>query len=442
MNQLTQFKNITILPLGISLTLACFALSPTAQALLDPPPDGGYPRENTAEGVNALAGLTTGAANTAIGFAALFGNSTGNQNTAIGVSALHSNGTGSFNTAAGVNALNINTTGSYNTATGWEALVFNNASFNTANGVQALHSNKSGSSNTAEGFDALYTNTTGSFNTATGANALQYNTSGSSNAASGSFALFSNTTGSSNTAVGFDALFNNTKGSENIALGLGAGGALTTGSNNIDIGAAGVAGESNKIRIGKVGSHNAAFVAGISGSAISGTAVVVNGNGRLGVASSSKRFKDQIKPMDNASEAILALKPVTFRYKPDIDPEGTSQFGLVAEDVEKVNPALVTRDDQGKLYTVRYEAVNAMLLNEFLKQHRKVEEHHYRVQEHHRKAQEQDATIAQLESTVAKQGAIIAKQQKQIEALTTGLQKVSDQLELSKPAQQMVSSGQ
>jgi len=442
MNSVIQFKT-TALSFLIVSSLICFGLLPASRALLPPPaPDGGYPRENTAEGSNALFGLTNGAANTAIGFAALSGNTTGNQNTAVGVQALNSNRTGSFNTATGVNALNVNVTGSYNTATGWEVLVFNNGSFNTANGVQALHSNKSGGSNTAEGFDALYTNTTGGFNTATGANALQYNTSGSSNAASGSFALFSNNTGGSNTAVGFDALFNNTTGSSNIALGLGAGGNLTTGSNNIDIGNAGVAGESNKIRIGKVGTHNAAFVAGISGSAISGTAVVVNGNGRLGVAASSKRFKDEIKAMDNASEAILVLKPVTFRYKPDIDPEGTSQFGLVAEEVEKVNPALVTRDANGKVFTVRYEAVNAMLLNEFLKEHRKV--------------QEQDATITQLKSTDAKQETIIAqlkstdtRQQQEIQALTASLQeqalqiqKVSAQLEMSKPTPQVVANNQ
>jgi Chaperone of endosialidase len=175
-----------------------------------------------------------------------------------------------------------------------------------------------------------------------------------------------------------------------------------------------LAGESNKIRIGTVGTHNATFVAGISGSAITGTAVVVNSNGRLGVAASSARFKEQIKPMDKASEAIHALKPVTFRYKKALDPDRIPQFGLVAEEVEKVNPDLVARDADGKVYTVRYEAVNAMLLNEFLKQHRKVEQ--------------QDATIA--------------KQQKQIEALTAGLQKVSDQLEMRKPAPRTVLNDQ
>src|SRR2546422_11022742 len=121
--------------------------------------------------------------------------------------------------------------------------------------------------------------------------------------------------------------------------------------------------------------------------------------------------------MDKASEAILALKPVTFRYKHELDPDGIPQFGLVAEQVEKVNPDLVVRDDQGKPYTVRYEAVNAMLLNEFLKEHRKVEE--------------QEATITHLKSAVAREEAVAAQQQKQIIALTATVQKVSDKVEMS-----------
>ncbi len=145
---------------------------------------------------------------------------------------------------------------------------------------------------------------------------------------------------------------------------------------------------------------------------------MVNSNGRLGVASSSQRFKDQIKPMDKASEAVLALRPVTFRYNQEIDPEGTSQFGLVAEEVEKINPALVTRDAQGKVFTVRYEAVNAMLLNEFLKEYREVE---------------------QLKKDFQSK---LAEQQKQIKALTSGLEKVSAQLETSKPAPQMALNNQ
>ena len=163
-------------------------------------------------------------------------------------------------------------------------------------------------------------------------------------------------------------------GSNNIALGSFAGSNLTTGDNNIDIGNSGAGAESDTIRIGDSALQNRTFVAGISGIPITGTTVVVNGSGQLGVSPSSQRFKDEIKTMDKASEAILALKPVTFRYKKEIDPARISQFGLVAEEVEKVNPDLVVRDKEGKPYSVRYDQVNAMLLNEFLKQHRTVEE--------------------------------------------------------------------
>jgi uncharacterized coiled-coil protein SlyX len=243
---------------------------------------------------------------------------------------------------------------------------------------------------------------------------------GSNSTAIGIDALNSNTSGNNNTANGGDALEHNTTGSNNIALGFNAGANLTTGSNNIDIGALGVAGEAAKIRIGKQGTQNGTFIAGIFGVPITGSTVVVNSNGRLGVATSSARFKEAIKPMDKASEAILALKLVTFRYKKELDPESIPQFGLVAEDVAKVSPDLVARDAEGKVFTVRYEAVNAMLLNEFLKEHKKVEEQDRRVQE-------QEATITQLNSTVAQQQkdfqATVARQQGQIKALTSGLQK-------------------
>ena len=259
---------------------------------------------------------------------------------------------------------------------------------------------------------------------------------GNFNAAIGSQALLLNTTGSANTATGDSALHNNTTGGSNIALGFQAGQNLTTGNFNIDIGNVGVAGESKRIRIGTAGAQTKTFIAGISGATVaSGVGVIVGSNGQLGTVVSSERFKDAIKPMDKASEAILALKPVTFHYKKELDPEGIPQFGLVAEDVEKVNPALVARDDQGKVYTVRYEAVNAMLLNEFLKEHRKV--------------QEQGATIAQLKSAAAKQEATAALQQQEIKALTASLkeqasqiQKVSAQLEVSKTAPQTVLNSQ
>lgn len=471
-----------ILLIPLAAGLAWLTVLPLARAV-NPPPDGGYPNENTAEGTNSLLSLHNDAhGNTAVGFEALKANTFGEFNTAVGDLALQNNKGGEFNTAIGTGALRdnqnshnntavgadalglntsgdantatgglalgSNTTGSHNTANGREALItnksgndntatgfqaffdgkgsFNTATgskalfgaggrlstgnFNVADGYQALFSNSTGISNTANGYDALLSNTTGGFNVADGANALQKNTNGGANVATGGFALHQNITGDGNTAAGFDALFNTT-GNKNIGIGIGAGQKLTTGDNNIDIGNEGVAAETNTIRIGTQGTQAGTFIAGISGVAVSGSQVMVNANGRLGVAASSARFKEAIKPMDKASEAILALKPVSFRYNKELDRDGTPQFGLIAEEVEKINPGLVARDEAGKPYTVRYEAVNAMLLNEFLKAHRKVQD---------------------LESDAREQTATIARQQKQIDSLTTGLQKVRDQLELNK----------
>ena len=393
----------SIPPVLITFALVCFALSPTAQAVV-PAPDGGYANNNTAEGTNALLHLTTGSDNTAIGFNALFSNTRGHDNTANGFYALINNTTGYANTATGVVALSSNTTGYDNTATG----------------VQALNNNNAGVNNTATGFAALGNNTTGDNNTATGFSALRFNETGYQNTATGLQALQNNTTGFRNTADGNGALNNNT-GSNNIGLGFNAGANLTTGSNNIDIGNSGAGGESNTIRIGSAQTRT--FIKGISGAVVSGAAVVVNAGGQLGMAPSSARFKQEIQDMDKASDVLLALRPVSFRYKPEIDPEGVPQFGLVAEEVEKVNPDLVVRDRDGKAYTVRYDAVNAMLLNELLKEHRKVEE--------------QEMTITQLKTELQ---ATATRQQKQIEALTAGLQKVSAQLEASKPAPQVVNN--
>jgi hypothetical protein len=290
-----------------------------------------------------------------------------------------------------------------------------------------LH-NTTGGSNTANGAFALQSNTTASDNTANGVSALQGNTTGTSNTANGFDALLKNTTGSHNMADGAFALQNNTSGGGNIALGNSAGVNLTTGNNNIDIGNPGSAGESSHIHIGTVGTQTATYIAGIHGVTVaSAVGVVIDVNGHLGTPTSSARFKEAIKPMDKASEAILALQPVTFRYKHELDHDGIPQFGLVAEQVEKVNPDLVVRDADGKVNTVRYEAVNAMLLNEFLKEHRKVEQ--------------QATTIAQqrkdFKSTITKLEATIAREEKQIEALTAGLQKVSAQVEMSRSAPQM-----
>lgn len=454
-----------------ALALASFAFSPAAQAV-DPPPDGGYPNQNTAEGDSALFSLTSGTGNTAIGYQALYQNTTGFNNTAIGASALSANTTGylntacgfsallsnttggantaygdfalssntsgngntatgldallynttgSTNTATGNGALNNNTTGLSNTATGWASLAANTSGTNnTAEGFLSLSLNTTGADNTAAGFQALHSNTVGVRNTASGLSALSNNTTGSQNTAEGANALFRSKTGSANVAIGYNALFNNKSGGSNTVVGAAAGSNLTTGSNNIEIANMGVAAEANTIRIGTPGTQTATYVAGISGMTVAGgVGVIVDASGHLGTVVSSDRFKDAIEPMDKASEAILALKPVTFRYRHELDPVGIPQFGLVAEQVEKVNPDLVARDEQGKAYTVRYEAVNAMLLNEFLKEHQKVEE--------------QEAMISQLKSTAA-------QQQKEIQTLSAQIQKVSDQLVVNKSAPQLVTN--
>jgi len=272
--------------------------------------------------------------------------------------------------------------------------------------VLALYSNTHGSFNTASGDYALENNTTGGYNTANGYNALDSNTTGSYNTADGFTALAQNTTSDSNTAIGVQALFNDTTGSTNIALGFNAGSNVTTANNVICIGADGH-NVDNACYIGQI------FNATLSG----GVAVYINSNGRLGTTTSSRRFKEEIKPMERASEAILALKPVTFRYKKGIDPEGIPQFGLVAEEVEKVSPDLVVRDKEGKPYSVRYDQVNAMLLNEFLKDHHKI--------------QEQEATITRLRKEMK---TVVARAKEQ----DSKIQKVSDQIEINKAEPELV----
>ena len=392
---LRRFTDRSFLRVGlllVSLLLAYFALSQQAHAVV-PAPDGGYPGGNTAEGSSALLSLSIGTYNTALGLFSLRSNTTGNFNTATGAGALLSN-TADQNTATGAGALLSNTIGIRN----------------TANGAFTLLSNTTGIENTANGCQALYNNTSGSENTANGAFALYYNTTGHDNAANGQAALVNNTTGNDNTADGVTALDNNTTGSNNIAVGSTAGFNLTTGDFNIDIGNNGVTGEAFTIRIGDVETQTRAFIAGIFAVPVTGTGVVVDSDGQLGVAASSQRFKDEIKPMDKASEAILALKPVTFRYKHEIDPRRIPQFGLIAEEVENVNPDLVVRDNEGKPYSVRYDQVNAMLLNEFLKEHRQNEQ--------------QEATIAELKNEIACLVTTVKEQAAQI-------QKVSAQVERS-----------
>ena len=367
-----------------AIILACFGSSSTVQAL-SPAPDGGYPGGNTAEGQNALLSLTSGGYNTAVGYLSLSSNATGGFNTAIGAATLLVN-TGNNNMAIGVGALLSNAIGN----------------FNTADGALALSHNTIGSSNTATGVGALSTNTIGTGNTANGASALYYNSSGTYNTASGNGALSSNTTGSSNTANGIAALESNTTGDSNIALGAFAGLRVSTASNVISIGVYGA------------NVSNSCYIGNIAGQTVGagGTACYVDNDGKVGVFLSARRFKTDIADMGNASEALLGLRPVTFRYKPELDKTAIPQFGLVAEEVAAVNPKLVTHDAKGELTTVRYEAVNAMLLNEFLKEHKKVET---------------------LEGTVASLVATMKEQADQIH-------EVSARLEASKPAPQVVAN--
>jgi hypothetical protein len=433
-------KNLSLVLIPV---LAYFSALPSSQAV-NPPPDGGYPGGNTAEGQNALLSLTTGTYNTAVGWfslqsvltgnlntavgagtllantadantatgaGALFNNTTGANNTASGVFALFDNTTGGSNTATGLGALGDNTTGSNNTAIGYQALLSNTtANGNTATGFQALLNNTTGGFNTANGFTALISNTIGFGNVAMGFGTLQNSTTGGANTAIGGTALQNNSTGGANTAIGNGALSQNTTGDSNTAMGISAGSGITTATNVICIGTDG-ANVNNSCFIGNI--H------GVTTAINDAIPVLIDSAGQLGTMSSSYRFKKDIATMEKSSEAVLSLRPVTFHYKTDT--KSTPQFGLIAEEVAKVNPDLVVRDKKGGIYTVRYDAVNAMLLNEFLKEHRKNEE--------------QEAIIAQLKQDST-------EQRKQIETLTAGLQKVSNQLELSQPAPRTVVSNE
>ena len=491
--------------------LVSFTLSPIAQAV-SPPPGGGYPGGNTAEGQSALFSNTTGTYNTAIGLFSLKTNTEGSFNTATGAATLllnnagnntafgaaalllnadgsNNTGIGAFallnntvagNTAVGSGALVNNTTGGApgniqgydvgpNVAVGWQALENNTvAGANTALGYQALHgfttgpvgleqlglctavgfqalgnatsgagnnafgyqallkntdgsgnvaigpqalfNNTSGNSNIAIGVSALFNNTIGDWNVANGGSALISNVTGESNTAIGQQAMQSNISGSNNTAVGSQALVYNSNGSHNIAVGDGAGVNVMTADRVICIGAVGED-TSNTCYIGQI----------FNATCIGGSAVFIDANNKLGTITSSRRFKDEIKPMEQASETLFALKPVTFHYKKEIDPTGRLQFGLVAEEVEKVNPDLVVRDKEGKPYSVRYDQVNAMLLNEFLKEHKKVQ------QLEAASAQQRndfEATIAELRKEIA---GVVARSRDQDDKI----QRVSAQVEVN-----------
>jgi hypothetical protein len=366
MNPLIQLKRTTAVFLVV-LMLACFGLSPRSQAVITDPEDY-FPGGNTGAGQNALLNLRRGQFNTAIGLLSLTSLGDGMFNTGVGAGTLLAN-IGENNTAIGAVALVSNTTGEDN----------------TANGAFALSSNTTAGENTAIGFGALQNNTEGGDNTATGFQTLLSNTGGEGNTAFGAFALTSNTTGVGNNAFGYVALSANTTGSFNTALGVFAGGGVTTASHVICIGSRGA------------DVNNSTWIANVYGvTTQSGTTapVVVSDGGQLGTVASSQRFKKDIANMENASEMILSLRPVTFHYKSDV--KGFPQFGLIAEEVAKVNPALVLPDKEGKPYSVRYDAVNAMLLNEFLKQHRKLEEVTKDFQAINQRLSEQDAKIQRV----------------------------------------------
>ena len=384
MNPVGQLKQTSPV-FFVTLLLAFFGLLRVTQAVV-PPPDGGYPGGNTAEGQRALFSLTTGTFNTAVGFLSLTSNTEGQFNTGLGAGALLLN-TGQQNTATGAAALLNNTTGVKN----------------TANGALALFSNVTGNSNTASGNGALFANSEGFNNTAVGYNALLSNTTAGDNAAIGTTSLFNNSTGEFNVAVGSQALYSNVSGGSNTAIGDSAGFNIT-GSGNVLIGAGvnGVAGENNITRIRNV-----------YASVATERAVYVTSDNRIGTLTSSRRYKDEIRSMEDASKAIHSLRPVRFRYKKEVDPTRSLCFGLIAEEVATIDPDLVTSDREGKPQSVRYEAVNAMLLNEFLKAHRKMEKQESRIEE---------------------QEAMIARQQKQIDALTMSLQKVTAHLAAASPS--------
>ena len=401
MNPLIQLK--TTPPLLITLMLLCFALLPKVQAV-GPDTDGNIPGANNGEGVGVLVSRTTGIWNTGTGFEALNHLTGGNQNTATGLRALFSDINGGFNTATGVYALFTNTTGFFNSATGAYSLTRNTTgNHNSANGYGALYFNTEGVFNTATGSAALYKNTTGFANTATGSQALNENTTGNFNTANGYFALPSNTTGGFNTAIGTQAGAFITTGDDNTCLGANTCHNTTTANNVVCVGS-GADGEniSNRAYIPNIGQFAQASGGGVE------FVTVRLSDGKLGHSLSSRRYKMDIKSMGDASELIYKLKPVTYRVKKSI--ENTNEnldYGLIAEDVAELNPELAIRDGKGQIESLRYMAIYNMMLNEFIKARRQID-----------------------------------AQQKQIDALTAGLQKVSVQLEASKPAPQVVNNNQ
>ena len=301
---------------------------------------------NTAIGANALSSATNAQGNTAAGYNSLTANTIGSGNTAYGLYSLDHNTSGANNTAAGVSALSGNVTGSNNTGTG----------------SGALFQNGSGNLNTADGLNALFSNTTGASSTAVGATALFNSISGQNNTSLGAASEFANLTGSNNTAVGFNALGTNQGGSNNIAIGANAGYYIRGSLYNIDVGNVGNQQDVGLIRIGTSGQQTAAYIAGIASAHVTGSAVYITSTGQLGVLASSERYKTAVAPMGGSTEKLQQLRPVIFHLK--TDPKGAVQYGLIAEEVARVYPELVIRDEKGRIQGVRYEELAPMLLNE------------------------------------------------------------------------------
>ena len=422
-------KNRNIVCTTLLLALACFGLpSPKALGVV-PAPDGGYAGGNTAEGQNALLSLTTGLYNTGVGIFSLLSVTDGNFCTGVGAGTLLANTAGE-NTATGAGALFSNTTGPNNTANGAFALFSNTAGAgNTAVGDRALFNNDIGDGNTATGTNALSSNTTGGANTATGGSALASSTTGHSNTASGTAALINNITGVQNTANGRAALFFNTGGNNNTATGVGALEGNLTGNDNTAIGrSAGfdITGSGNVCigegTLGVAGASDTTWIRNVNTLAqpVSGSVDLVTvrlSDGRLGHDVSSRRYKEDIKPMDKVSEMLFALEPVTYHYKKEIDPTGSVGYGLIAEDVAKLNPDLALRNAKGEIEGVHYQQINIMLLNEFLKEHRNVQV---------------------LETTVAQQAKEMEVLTAQLREQAAQIQKVSVQLAVSKPGPQAI----
>ena len=438
-------KNRKLIFTTILLGIGFFAaeLAPNASGVT-PPPDGGYPNFTTAEGLNALKNLTTGAGNTGVGWYSLFSDTAASFNTGVGAGTLALN-TADNNTAVGAAALLLNTTGFNNTGIGSTALLHNNSDNNTGVGAGALTSNSTGNVNTAIGVGALGSNIDGSGNTATGVLALSANQHSPSNTAYGFIAL-QNNLASNNTAMGAGALHLSVAGGNNTAIGFNALGSEVTGISNVAVGSGALANAIHgfNIAVGADAGINVTTALGViaigsSGANVGGSCfignirgvttnnanaipVVIDSFGQLGTMSSSQRFKKDIKLMEGTSGSVLNLKPVTFHYKND--KSNIPQFGLIAEEVAKIDPDLMAHDKDGEIYTVRYDAVNTMLLNEFLKEHKKVEAQG-------REIVEQKATISELRKEMATFNARLKEQDSK-------LQKVSAQMALEKPAPQTI----